>query len=163
MQRIQCILAATACVASAAAFSVRVCTNTACKKGGSLDTLEGLRELASTSEEANHAATLQEGVSLAATQAAFAASRVETTGCLGGCGSGPNCCMTAASKEQIYYDVYKPKSLTALLEAAGLTVPDAATKAWLRRMYAIRALRSNKPAEARTARWAEGTPRSTRR
>lgn len=28
-------------------------------------------------------------------------------------------------------------------------VPEAATKAWLRRMYAVRALRSNKPGEAR--------------
>ena len=28
-------------------------------------------------------------------------------------------------------------------------VPEVATKAWLRRMYAVRALRSNKPAEAR--------------
>ena len=132
--------------------SVRVCTNTACEKAGSTDVLEGLHILASVSEEANQAASkaasTKSVASLAAMQAAFAAARVDSCGCLGGCGSGPNC-VAATEDEEVFYDVYKPASQSALLEAAGLHVPDAATKGWLRRMYAVRALRSNKPTEAR--------------
>jgi hypothetical protein len=48
----------------------------------------------------------------------------------------------------MFRDVYKPQSGAALLAHVGLTVPDAATRAWLRRMYAVRKLRSNRPREA---------------
>ena len=114
--------------------------------------LEGLHILASVSDEANEAAsraasTKKTAASLAAMQVAFGAARVAGCGCLGGCGSGPNC--VATESEEVFHGVYKPASQSALLEAAGLHVPDAATKAWLRRMYAVRALRSNKPGEAR--------------
>lgn len=118
--------------------------NKACKKAGSADTLEGLRALAAVSDEANAAA--RAGQPLAAAQTAFAARVVESCGCLGGCGRGPNCVL---KDETVLYDVYKPAALDALLKEAGLAVPEAATKAWLRRMYAQRALRQNKVADAR--------------
>ena len=129
---------------------VSVCTNTACKKGGSMDTLLTLRVLAACSRQASEAQTTssQGRVALATLQEAFAATRVDTCGCLGGCGSGPNCYLTDAGIDEVLHDVYKPKSAVALLEAVGLDVPEPAVKAWLRRMYAVRALRSNDPKEA---------------
>ena len=66
------------------------------------------------------------------------------------CGSGPNVATTDESDDGgIFRDVYKPASAAALLShICGLTIPDAAVKAWLRRMYAVRAMRANKAQEA---------------
>ena len=126
--------------------AVRVCKNTACKKSGSQDTLDALFHLASASKQATDAAAENTAVACATTQAAFAARCVEASGCLGKCGSGPNCCTTTS--DILYHDVYKPASCVALLDVVGVDVPEPAQKAWLRRMYAMRALRSNKPGEA---------------
>ena len=149
------LIVLTALLPTAAAFStttppsgLRVCKNVACKKAGSLDTLDSLFALATTSDEANAAAS-RSGGSLVALQAAFAASRIQSAGCLEGCGNGPNVVTTdATGPEDVFHDVYKPASCVALLEHIGIHVPDAAKKAWLRRMYAMRAMRSNKHAEA---------------
>ena len=151
-------MAALVAVALSLALTVpppglRVCKNTACKKSGSADTLETLFFLASTSSEANEnaaKAAAAHGASspaLAALQASFAASRVEASGCLGKCGSGPNC--AATDSEELFHDVYKPKSCVALLAHVDISVPEAAQRAWLRRMYAMRAMRANKHTEAR--------------
>ena len=127
-------------------IGLRVCTNTACRKAGSADTLDLLTALASTATEIKTPA----GVAFASSQAAFAASRIARCGCLGGCGSGPNVATTDESDDGgIFRDVYKPASAAALLShICGLTIPDAAVKAWLRRMYAVRAMRANKAQEA---------------
>ena len=128
---------------------VRVCTNTACRKAGSRDTLDLLRGLASATAQAADAAEAMSTAPLATVQAAYGASVVEACGCLGGCGSGPNCVVeTADGESELFRDVYKPKSAVALLEHAGLSVPDAAGRAWLRRMYAMRSMRRNDPREA---------------
>ena len=105
---------------------VRVCTSTACKKAGSRDTLETLHYLAATSEQAADTAE-RSGGSLATAQAMYGSSRVDSCGCLGGCGKGPNC-MTTADESDIFYDVYKPKSAAALLEHVGLSIPLSATR-----------------------------------
>ena len=127
---------------------IRVCTSKARKKAGSFDTLDALHALAATSEESAQAASAAgPPATLAAMQAAFGASRVEACGCLGSCGRGPNC--ATSDGDDVFYDVYKPATAVALLEHIGLTVPAEAQKAWLRRMYAMRALRRNNPAEAR--------------
>lgn len=138
----------TAALVTSSPAGVKVCTNKACKKGGSSDTLETLHFLASVSEEATLAAASQSQavVSLTAQQSSYGATHVSACGCLGGCGSGPNC--VAVASEEIFHDVYKPASCAALLAHTGIHVPDAAVKAWVRRMYAIRSLRQNKPAEA---------------
>ena len=73
--------------------------------------------------------------------------RVEAFGCLGQCGRGPN---VGTSDGYLYYDIYKPKQCAALLGEVGISVPDAAMRAWLHRMYAMRAMRSNELTEART-------------
>ena len=115
------------------------------RKAGSRDSLETLQTLASCAEEAR--AVYAPGVPAAAQQAAFGVERVSSCGCLGGCGSGPNC--VDERDGSVYYDVYKPGSAATLLEhVEGLHVPEPATKAWLKRMYAMRSLRQNKPAEA---------------
>ena len=133
-----------ACLALVApAVTLRVCTNTACKKAGSRDTLETFRILAASSDQAIKSSNNAFGAFTL--QQAFSASKVDSCGCLGGCGNGPNC---VTDMEEIFYDVYKPKSCVAMLEAEGITVPDVATKAWLKRMYAMRALRKNDPKEA---------------
>lgn len=138
----------TAAIVTPSPVGVKVCTNKACKKAGSSDTLETLHFLASTSAEANLAAAApsQTAVSLTAQQSGYGAKCVSACGCLGGCGSGPNC--LASANEGIFHDVYKPASCAALLAHTGIHVPDAAVKAWVRRMYAIRSLRQNKPTEA---------------
>jgi hypothetical protein len=58
---------------------------------------------------------------------------------------GPN---VAATDGEVFHDVYKPASCVALLAHAGITTPEPARAAWLRRMYATRALRRNQPREA---------------
>ena len=130
------------------AHALRVCTNTACRKAGSKDTLEGLHALASTASTARAAPAVDARVPAAATvQFAFASARVKSCGCLGGCGRGPNVVDEASG--EVYHDVYKPASAVSLLEEVeGLHVPEAAARAWLKRMYAVRALRANDPAEA---------------
>ncbi len=120
--------------------ALRVCTNTVCRKAGSQDTLDMLTALAAC------AAPTAPGAVAADCQRAFAAESVQSCGCLGGCGRGPNC---VGEDDEIYYDVYKPKSGVALLlEELKIDVPDEATRAWLHRMYAMRAMRSNQPREA---------------
>ena len=111
---------------AAAAYSVRVCTNTACKRAASADTLEAMHLLASVSREANCAAGAEtSSLSLTALQAAFAASHIGSCGCLGGCGSGPNCVLSRPDQEEeVFYDVYKPAAVAALLEEAELHVRD---------------------------------------
>jgi hypothetical protein len=113
--------------------------------------LETFLALASVSDEANlHAESLSGGQSLAEAQASFAAARVESSGCLGKCGSGPNCVSCdEISCDDVFRGVYKPASAAAILDHIGVHVPDTAVKAWVRRAYALRALRSNSPAEAR--------------
>ena len=104
---------------------LRVCTNTACRKGGSSDTLSLLQALASTAPVPS--ARAPKGITAAALQQAHACAKVEGCGCLGGCGSGPNVASVATG--EIFHDIYKPVTAQALLEAElGLNVPDAATK-----------------------------------
>ena len=122
-----------------------VCKNKPCKKSGALDTFDSLFALATASEQAN--AKSSPSVAQASLQASFAAARIASSGCLAHCGSGPNCAVDNAP-EDVLHDVYKPASCVALLSHVGIDVPEAAQKAWLRRMYAMRAMRSNKPAEA---------------
>ena len=120
------------------ASALRVCTNTACKKAGSRDTLETLRVLAACSAEAS---TRGATVPAATLQAAFGASRVDSCGCLGRCGRGPNCVDDVSG--EVFYDVYKPSAATSLLEEVEhLDIPDAAVTAWLKKMYAIRSMRA---------------------
>jgi len=122
-----------------------VCTNKACKKAGSLDSLALLRDLATTAKTPH--ARAPASVTAASLQQAYACSLVDSCGCLGGCGSGPN--VASYRSGEVFHDVYKPLSGQALLEAElGLDVPDAAVKAYLKKMYADRALRSNKPRDA---------------
>ena len=126
------------------ATGLRVCTNSACKKAGSRDTLDTLHALASTAREVPSS---DSRVPEATAQFAFASARVKSCGCLGGCGRGPN--VVDEESGEVYYDVYKPASAVSLLdEVEGLCVPEAAARAWLKRMYAVRALRANDPAEA---------------
>mmetsp|Transcript_5048 Transcript_5048/g.13302 ORF Transcript_5048/g.13302 Transcript_5048/m.13302 type:complete len:212 (+) Transcript_5048:34-669(+) len=122
---------------------LRVCTNTACKTAGSRDTLLTAQIFAACSNEAF--ASAHSDIEAAVLQQAFSASKIESCGCLGGCGRGPN---VVSEQEEIFYDVYKPKSVVALLQQEGITVPQAALSAWLKRMYAMRALRRNDPKEA---------------
>lgn len=152
--------------------ALKVCMHTACKKAGSHDTLDTFRILAASSDEATACASQE--LAVATQQHAFGDMAVGACGCLGGCGSGPNCVSDdgevyrarppATSNptrsgavpltSHIYAargladDVYKPASAVALLEAEGVHVPEAATRAWLKRMYAVRALRRNNPQEA---------------
>ena len=67
---------------------------------------------------------------------------------MGGCGNGPNC--YSERGDRVFYDVFKPATGVALLESElDLYVPEAAAKAYLHKRYADRALRANKPAEAK--------------
>ena len=60
---------------------------------------------------------------------------------------GPN--VVAEASGEVFKDVYKPKSVSALLEVVlGLEVADEAVKASVHRMYAERAMRANKLDEA---------------
>ena len=148
MAALMTLLAASSAAAAALVppIGLRVCTNTACRKAGSQDTYELIAALASTAEQV----AVPPRTSLSACQAAFAATRVQRCGCLGGCGSGPNVATTddTDAADGIFRDVYKPASAAALLAHIGVHVPDEAVKAWLRRMYAVRSMRANKPAEA---------------
>ena len=125
-----CALWPTVATALTTADRILVCTNKACRKAGSHDTLRLLRGLAST-----------------AAVSADATSQIDSCGCLGGCGMGPN--VAAEASGEVFKDVYKPKSASALLEAVlGLTVAEEAVKASVHRMYAERAMRANKLDEA---------------
>ena len=68
--------------------SISVCTNKACRKAGSHDTLRLLRSLASTAARCN--------MSVGQTEPELCATESDTTalisscGCLGNCGMGPN-------------------------------------------------------------------------
>ena len=140
------LVAAAVLSLSADPIGLRICKNSVCRKAGSADTLDSLFALAATSDQAN---SNQNGeVVLATLQEAFAASHVQACGCLGGCGSGPNVVTTDGGPSDVFHNVYKPSSCAALLDHVGVTVPEAAQRAWLRRMYAMRALRSNKGGEA---------------
>jgi len=109
--------------------SITVCTNRTCRKAGSQDTLRLLRSLAST------------------TPTPSAAARVDSCGCLGGCGMGPN--VYGEKTNEVFHDVYKPKSAAALLEVElGLDVSEEAVKASVHRMYAERAMRAGDIDEA---------------
>lgn len=126
-----------------------VCRSKTCSKQDA-STLEGLHILASASEEANDAvAATTPTLAIAATQTAFAASRVEKRGCLGSCGKGPNVLLKRGDAATTNFGISKTSDLVVLLEDANLRVPEPAQKAWLRRTYAVRALRRNKPGEAR--------------
>ena len=123
--------------------ALRVCTNTACKKAGSRDSLETFRVLAACANEALMSTdAILDTVVL---QQAFSATKVDSCGCLGNCGKGPN---VVTEGGEVFYDVHKPATCVALLQEEGITVPESATKAWLKRMYAMRALRANNPKEA---------------
>lgn len=138
--RVTCL---ATCLASTS-DALRVCTSTTCRKADSKSTLEMLTTLAAAS-----APDAPPSTTAHAWQAEFGRSSVQACGCLGGCGRGPNCVGGTDEDPVTYYDVYKPKSGSAILLAElGLAVPEAATRAWLHRMYAIRALRKNQPAEA---------------
>ena len=120
---------ATPLAAVPSAGSISVCTNKACRKSGSLDTLRLLRSLAST------------------VPTPVAASQIDSCGCLGNCGMGPN--VYGEKTAEVFRDVYKPKSARALLEEElGLEVSDEAVKASVNRMYAERAMRAGKLDEA---------------
>jgi len=123
--------------------ALRVCTSTACKKAGSRDSLETFRVLTACANEAliNNDAML-DTVML---QQAFSATKVDSCGCLGNCGKGPN---VVSEGGEVFNDVHKPATCVALLQEEGITVPESATKAWVKRMYAMRALRANNPKEA---------------
>lgn len=122
--------------------TLKVCTHKTCRKAGSPATLRLLRELASTAAPVPEE---EQPLSAALLQEAFASACVESCGCLGGCGAGPN----VATDSEVFHDVYKPISALALLnEELGLSVPDEAAAACLNRMYAERALRTNKPRDA---------------
>ena len=95
----------------AANARMRVCTNKACRKAGSLDTLGLLQGLASTVPPPPET---PQGLAAATLQQAFAHSKIEQCGCLGGCGSGPN--TVAEHTGQVFYDVYKPVTALALLQ-----------------------------------------------
>jgi len=144
-------LAAPAAALKAAPHSLRVCRSKTCTHGGSAHTLEGLRILASASDEANDAiaGAATNTIAIAAMQTAFAASRVEKRGCLGSCGKGPNVLLARGDAVTTCYGISKTNELVALLDDARLHVPEPASKAWVRRTYAVRALRRNKPGEAR--------------
>ena len=95
---------ATPLAAVPSAGSISVCTNKACRKSGSLDTLRLLRSLAST------------------VPTPVAASQIDSCGCLGNCGMGPN--VYGEKTAEVFRDVYKPKSARALLEEElGLDLP----------------------------------------
>ena len=118
---------------------IHVCTNKACKRAGSLDTLALLRALASTTPLPSTTAD----IAAATLQQTHAMSKIEACGCLGGCGNGPN--VVATHTGQVFYDVYKPITALALVqEELGLEVPDVAANVYLKKMYADRAMRSNK-------------------
>ena len=122
--------------------TLRVCTHKSCRKAGSVATLTLLRELAST---AAPTPTTEQPLTAALLQEAFADACIESCGCLGACGSGPN----VATHEHVFHDVYKPISALALVnEELGLSVPDSAAAACLKRMYAERAMRENKMRDA---------------
>ncbi len=120
---------------------LRVCTSKTCRKAGSHTTLAMLRDLASTA-----APESRTGTSAAMVQRAFAAAKVETCGCLGGCGNGPNVVNDVMG--EVFNDVYKPRSGVALLREVGVDVADEAAQACVKQLYAERALRKNKPGEA---------------
>jgi hypothetical protein len=134
-------------LALAPSFSLHVCGNKACRKDGASDTFGMLHTLASTAAELDE--TCDEEV-VVDVQAQFAASHVVRCGCLGSCGRGPNVGLQDSSGgSSIIHDVYKPASAMALLtKELGLQVPEEAGRAYLRKMYADRALRANKPQEA---------------
>ena len=128
--------------------TLNVCGNKACRKDGGGDTLRLLHTLCSTASEAQaYSAAARD--TAAATQDAFASTRVVRCGCLGNCGMGPNVALDAGSESHIFHDVYKPKSAMALLsEELHLSIPEEAGRAYLKKMYADRAMRANKPQEA---------------
>ncbi|EIE21274.1 hypothetical protein COCSUDRAFT_17854 [Coccomyxa subellipsoidea C-169] len=85
---------------SAAKFELHVCTNKTCKKQGSKEVLTFAKDLA------------LEDV------------RVESTGCLGGCGTGPN--MVLQPGEVPLRHVSTPAKMTEVLRTlCGMTIPDA--------------------------------------
>ena len=129
----------------AAGPTLNVCTNRTCKKMGSADTIELLTALASMAPTQP-----VEGIAAAALQKMAAQVTIGTTGCLGGCGEGPNVVVQRDEDGEIFYGVYKPAHAAALLrDELGLDVPEAAVAATLDAAYATRALRANQPDEAR--------------
>lgn len=140
------LLASAHGLADVAMGYCRVCTSKACRRDGAQDALTMLRLLGSTA--VNSAGTPPAMDSVDAQQL-FAARHVETCGCLGQCGKGPNVALCDESGCEILHGVYKPRSAHALLSTCGLSVPDEAAAAVLKRAYAIRALREGRPTEAR--------------
>ena len=73
--------------------SISVCTNRACRKAGSHDTLRLLRSLASTAARCD---MFDDGLAVGQTEPEACATESDTTslisscGCLGNCGMGPN-------------------------------------------------------------------------
>jgi len=130
--------------------SISVCTNRACRKAGSHDTLRLLRSLASTAARCN---MFDDELSVGHTEPDACATESDMTslisscGCLGNCGMGPN--VHGTKTDEVFRDVYKPKSARALLEAElGLEVSDDAVKASVHRLYAERAMRAGNLDEA---------------
>ena len=139
-------VAISACgLAAGPSTTLNVCTNRTCKKMGSADTVELLTALASMAPTQP-----TPGITAAALQKMAAQVTIGTTGCLGGCGEGPNVVVQRDDDGEIFYGVYKPAAAAALLrDELGLDVPEAAVAATLDAAYATRALRANQPGEAR--------------
>merc|ERR1719469_1249303 len=120
--------------------AISVCTNRACKKAGSQDTLRLLRSLASTAARCD----MFDDVCATETETT---SLINSCGCLGNCGMGPN--VYGAKTDEVFRDVFKPKSARALLEEElGLEISDEAVKASVHRLYAERAMRAGNLDEA---------------
>lgn len=156
--------------------SIKVCTNRACRKGGSLETLNLFKYLVSTAPLTEEDSVLGDATA-ANMQQMSAQAHVQPCGCLGGCGSGPN--VVLVNSNEILHHVYKPITALALLqvsatvcmsvdhqehtsfprcfqEEVGLRVPDVAAQAYLKKMRADQAMVANQASES-------ATPISTRK
>ncbi len=70
--------------------SISVCTNRACRKAGSHDTLRLLRSLASTAARCDDELAVGQTLPDACATEADTTSLINSCGCLGNCGMGPN-------------------------------------------------------------------------
>lgn len=114
--------------------TLAVCTNKACRKTRSFDTLALLRALASTHSgiaSINSGNSLTSDMTAGDIQEKFAQERIQETGCLDHCGMGPNV-VSSASKE-ILRGVKAPEQGAAFLRGImGLDIPEAAVKAYVK-------------------------------
>ncbi|CAM9094239.1 unnamed protein product [Chrysoparadoxa australica] len=105
---------------------VKICVNTSCRKANSLQTYQLFEDICPSN------------------------CKVETSGCLGRCGEGPNVSVSHEEGDEgaVYNGVVKATKAAAILELEGLTVKDSVVAAYSTKMLGDKAAKMGKASDA---------------